>query len=193
MSTPSLLPVAFIPVVISIPIALFILHFLAIQHLELSNSLSAATLPPAKAQTVSKTNMNKNRTRSKAKHSRNISIGSIVVTKELSPQPPSPPLSISHTHLSRDMSYSYPSSPTSSVAETLVEDSKVRQPYDTLLVLDVEATCSQGVGFDFPNEIIVRLLPADYRAAFQHACTSRNFLWSCFDGQTEKTTVEQAS
>lgn len=91
------------------------------------------------------------------------------------------------------MSYSYPPSPTSSVAETLVEDSKVRQPYDALLVLDVEATCSQGVGFDFPNEIIVRLLPADYWAAFKHAGTSRNSLWSCFDGQTEKTTVEQAS
>lgn len=54
---------------------------------------------------------------------------------------------------------SYPSSPTSSVAETLVEDTKIRQPFDALLVLDVEATCSQGVGFDFPNEIIVRILP----------------------------------
>ncbi|KAG6376087.1 hypothetical protein JVT61DRAFT_2058 [Boletus reticuloceps] len=31
----------------------------------------------------------------------------------------------------------------------------VKQPYDALLVLDVEATCLQGTGFDWPNEIIV--------------------------------------
>ncbi|KAI0303413.1 ribonuclease H-like domain-containing protein [Multifurca ochricompacta] len=31
---------------------------------------------------------------------------------------------------------------------------KVHQPYDAFLVLDVEATCFQGTGFDWPNEII---------------------------------------
>ncbi|KAF8136290.1 ribonuclease H-like domain-containing protein [Boletus edulis] len=30
----------------------------------------------------------------------------------------------------------------------------VKQPYDAFLVLDVEATCLQGTGFDWPNEII---------------------------------------
>ncbi|KAG8933939.1 hypothetical protein FRC02_010874 [Tulasnella sp. 418] len=29
-----------------------------------------------------------------------------------------------------------------------------KQPYDAFLVLDVEATCMQGSGFDYPNEII---------------------------------------
>ena len=32
----------------------------------------------------------------------------------------------------------------------------VPQPYDAFLVLDVEATCLQGTGFHWPNEIIVR-------------------------------------
>ncbi|KAI6039010.1 ribonuclease H-like domain-containing protein [Pisolithus marmoratus] len=31
---------------------------------------------------------------------------------------------------------------------------RVKQPYDAFLVLDVEATCLQGAGFDWPNEII---------------------------------------
>ncbi|KAI8998834.1 ribonuclease H-like domain-containing protein [Trametes punicea] len=31
---------------------------------------------------------------------------------------------------------------------------RVKQPYDAFLVLDVEATCVQGAGFDYPNEII---------------------------------------
>jgi len=33
------------------------------------------------------------------------------------------------------------------------------QPYDAFLVLDVEATCFRGTGFDYPNEIIVRIAP----------------------------------
>ena len=32
----------------------------------------------------------------------------------------------------------------------------VKQPYDAFLVLDVEATCRQGTGFEWANEIIVR-------------------------------------
>lgn len=32
----------------------------------------------------------------------------------------------------------------------------VKQPYDAFLVLDVEATCFQGTGFEWANEIIVR-------------------------------------
>ncbi|KAH9946291.1 ribonuclease H-like domain-containing protein [Epithele typhae] len=31
---------------------------------------------------------------------------------------------------------------------------RAKQPYDAFLVLDVEATCIQGAGFDYPNEII---------------------------------------
>ncbi|KAF9448333.1 hypothetical protein P691DRAFT_729758 [Macrolepiota fuliginosa MF-IS2] len=31
---------------------------------------------------------------------------------------------------------------------------KVQQPYDALLILDVEATCFQGTDFNYPNEII---------------------------------------
>lgn len=30
-----------------------------------------------------------------------------------------------------------------------------KQPYDAFLVLDVEGTCVEGSGFDYPNEIIV--------------------------------------
>ena len=37
-----------------------------------------------------------------------------------------------------------------------VEAVAVKQPYDAFLVLDVEATCFQGTGFEWPNEIIVR-------------------------------------
>jgi hypothetical protein len=32
---------------------------------------------------------------------------------------------------------------------------RVKQPYDAFLVLDVEATCVQGGGLNWPNEIIV--------------------------------------
>ncbi|KAG8217452.1 hypothetical protein J3R82DRAFT_5597 [Butyriboletus roseoflavus] len=35
-----------------------------------------------------------------------------------------------------------------------VEIVGVKQPYDAFLVLDVEATCFQGTGFEWPNEII---------------------------------------
>ncbi|KAG2364479.1 ribonuclease H-like domain-containing protein [Suillus spraguei] len=34
------------------------------------------------------------------------------------------------------------------------QDRRVKQPYDAFLVLDVEATCKEGTGFDWPNEII---------------------------------------
>lgn len=37
---------------------------------------------------------------------------------------------------------------------TQFEAACVKQPYDAFLVLDVEATCLQGTGFDWPNEII---------------------------------------
>ena len=47
------------------------------------------------------------------------------------------------------------SSAAESLAETLVEDIRIKQPYDAFLVVDVEATCCSGVGFDYPNEIIV--------------------------------------
>jgi hypothetical protein len=39
-------------------------------------------------------------------------------------------------------------------------DHRVKQPYDAFLVLDVEATCEEGTGFEWPNEIIVRLIYA---------------------------------
>lgn len=34
------------------------------------------------------------------------------------------------------------------------QDARVKQPYDAFLVLDVEATCQEGAGFEWPNEII---------------------------------------
>ncbi len=40
----------------------------------------------------------------------------------------------------------------------ILEDDMIKlpkQPYDAFLVLDVEGTCVQGSGFDYPNEIIV--------------------------------------
>ncbi|KAI0670592.1 ribonuclease H-like domain-containing protein [Trametes maxima] len=33
-------------------------------------------------------------------------------------------------------------------------EKRTKQPYDAFLVLDVEATCVAGAGFDYPNEII---------------------------------------
>ena len=33
---------------------------------------------------------------------------------------------------------------------------RVKQPYEVYLVLDIEGTCNQGTGFNYPNEIIVR-------------------------------------
>ena len=38
-----------------------------------------------------------------------------------------------------------------------IETVGVKQPYDAFLVLDVEATCFQGTGFEWAHEIIVRL------------------------------------
>lgn len=38
------------------------------------------------------------------------------------------------------------------------QDHRVKPPYDAFLVLDVEATCEEGTGFEWPNEIIVRLI-----------------------------------
>ncbi|OJA10417.1 hypothetical protein AZE42_03547 [Rhizopogon vesiculosus] len=34
------------------------------------------------------------------------------------------------------------------------QDIREKQPYEAFLVLDVEATCREGTGFDWPNEII---------------------------------------
>ncbi|KAG1756283.1 ribonuclease H-like domain-containing protein [Suillus paluster] len=34
------------------------------------------------------------------------------------------------------------------------QDARVKQPYEAFLVLDVEATCQEGAGFEWPNEII---------------------------------------
>lgn len=153
------LPITVLPVVISIPIALFILHLLFIDRPMDHKTLSPNPTTSSKPQQPSQRKLPKNRTRSKGKHSRNNSISSAASLK-VTPQPhqPPPPLALSfipHTPCTRDMSY--PSSPTSSVAETLVEDPKIRQPFDALLVLDFEATCLPGSGFDFPNEIIVRI------------------------------------
>jgi hypothetical protein len=41
-------------------------------------------------------------------------------------------------------------------ATPIDENAWLCQPYDAFLVLDVEATCLQGAGFHWPNEIIVR-------------------------------------
>lgn len=147
---------AALPLLLALPIILFVVHFLAVGRLSPSSSLSPPPAAQTKAHSASKPKNQKSRTRAKGKQSRNHALASVATAKLLQ-SPSSPPalsLSFSATHYSRDMSY--PSSPTSSVASTLVEDPKIRQSFDALLVLDVEATCSQGVGFDFPNEIIVR-------------------------------------
>ncbi|KAF9521063.1 hypothetical protein BS47DRAFT_1357014 [Hydnum rufescens UP504] len=74
------------------------------------------------------------------------------------PAPPStPPISIlvHHNNYAAQGSIpSGPSSPTESLADTLVEDQRIKQPIDSFLVVDVEATCCEGAGFDYPNEII---------------------------------------
>ncbi|KII88959.1 hypothetical protein PLICRDRAFT_40586 [Plicaturopsis crispa FD-325 SS-3] len=44
--------------------------------------------------------------------------------------------------------------PTKDIAPIAVNTPRVKQPYDALLVLDVEATCVAGCGFEYPNEII---------------------------------------
>jgi 3'-5' exoribonuclease 1 len=48
------------------------------------------------------------------------------------------------------------------------QDLRVKQPYDAFLVLDVEATCEEGTGFEWPNEIIVRLI-CYYMVLFTHS------------------------
>ncbi|KAJ7109163.1 ribonuclease H-like domain-containing protein [Mycena epipterygia] len=40
------------------------------------------------------------------------------------------------------------------VASSNASESKVKQPYDAFLLLDVEATCQKGSDFNYPNEII---------------------------------------
>jgi hypothetical protein len=58
------------------------------------------------------------------------------------------------------------------------------QPYDAFLVLDVEATCLQGTGFHWPNEIIVR-----YRieARSHRLVAYRNGQYVSLSGQTGGT------
>ena len=47
-------------------------------------------------------------------------------------------------------------SPKQSTADLQTDTTAAKQPYDAFLVLDVEATCFRGTGFEWPNEIIVR-------------------------------------
>lgn len=60
-----------------------------------------------------------------------------------------PPEELNHTAPSRVTKEQFPTN-LQAVAVT------VKQPYDAFLVLDVEATCFRGTGFDWSNEIIVR-------------------------------------
>ena len=46
----------------------------------------------------------------------------------------------------------------SPVADNQQKISLPRQPWEYILVLDVEATCVAGTDFNWPNEIIVRIL-----------------------------------
>lgn len=65
-------------------------------------------------------------------------------------QPPTEVLEdLTHTASSRVTKEPFPTDPH-------IETVGVKQPYDAFLVLDVEATCFQGAGFEWPNEIIVR-------------------------------------
>ena len=52
-----------------------------------------------------------------------------------------------------------------------VEPVAVKQPYDAFLVLDVEATCFPGTGFDWSNEIIVRRTFTRSRSVPDHIAT----------------------
>ncbi|EJU05690.1 hypothetical protein DACRYDRAFT_75019 [Dacryopinax primogenitus] len=80
------------------------------------------------------------------------------LTRSISPPTLSPSISNS------TLSLSPPDSPTDPripfplppFADPLASEHKIfrRQPYDAFLLLDVEATCDEGVGFDYPNEII---------------------------------------
>jgi hypothetical protein len=51
-----------------------------------------------------------------------------------------------------------------------------RQPWEYILVLDVEATCVAGTDFNWPNEIIVRSLcsPLALAHAFSYWHSNRN-------------------
>lgn len=59
------------------------------------------------------------------------------------------------------------------------------QPYDAFLVLDVEATCLQGTGFHWPNEIIVRHRTV---SRCSRSIQDRNGRSVSLDGQTGGTT-----
>ena len=59
------------------------------------------------------------------------------------------------------------------------------QPYDALLVLDVEATCLQGTDFHWPNEIIVSYC-IEMRSHRPHSLVAhRNGQFVSLSGQTE--------
>lgn len=133
-------------------VLIFALHSLAILDLKLLSRYSHPNTAPtntaadssnqqtSKTQTIissKRTNKRNNRRKNSAKMS-------------ASPTPAK-----SATPLTKQPS-SYPSSPASSDAETLVGDARVRQPFDAFLVVDFEATCAAMGGFDYPNEIIVR-------------------------------------
>ncbi|KIJ17351.1 hypothetical protein PAXINDRAFT_168043 [Paxillus involutus ATCC 200175] len=64
----------------------------------------------------------------------------IRVPEQLKPQ------TVATSHITKEQS--------KKISQIEAAPDSVKQLYDTFLVLDVEATCLQGTGFDWPNEII---------------------------------------
>lgn len=142
---------------------IFLLHSLAVSNLlsptsKQSNTASSAS--SAQPTTKNTTQQSKNTAPGKRSNNNKRNRKNNQNKKMSSPATTSPttaPAKAQPASHSRDTTQC-PPSPSSSVAETLVEDARVRQPFDAFLVVDFEATCVPGGGFDYPNEIIVRLL-----------------------------------
>lgn len=137
--------------------AILYLIFAIFSFNPLSRTSHSNTASPASSSNTTnnaQTNQSKNNSGSKRSNKRNNRRKNN--SKIMSP-PTAPAKTASHSRDTKHPTSTHPPSPTSSIAETLVEDARVRQPFDAFLVVDFEATCVPGGGFDYPNEIIVRL------------------------------------
>ena len=66
---------------------------------------------------------------------------------------------------------------------------RIKQPFEVLLVLDIEGTCDLKTDYNYPNEIIVR---ANMTSRIILNDYPRNCLFVCCAGRTERTMAEQA-
>jgi hypothetical protein len=74
-------------------------------------------------------------------------------TNNLAPAPVNRPRQKSHSHVEKVEQF---------------KETRVKQPYDFFLVLDVEATCEESHTFDYPNEIIVSTWSSQVRRKTVH-------------------------